>query len=100
MYNLTHGNSVEIWFYLVMQKYRLLDYTPIAHATLTRIARKHLFYKLQQAENFIENPDSVDEYLDKVFKIDSILKVETVEGLLQRVAVDVFCKCFYGAGEI
>lgn len=27
--------------------------------------------------------------LDKVFKIDSILKVETVEGLLQRVAVDV-----------
>lgn len=89
MYNFASGFSVEIWFSLVMQKYRLFDNTPIALATVLRVARKYLASKARRAEDFLENPGSVDEYLDKIFKIDCILQVETIEGKLQRVAVDV-----------
>lgn len=89
MYNFAHGNWVEVWFYLIMQKYRLLDYTPIALATVIKVARKYLPSKAERGEDFLENPDSVDEYLDRIFKIDCILQVETIDGELQRIAVDV-----------
>jgi hypothetical protein len=89
MFNYTKGFSVELWFYLIMQKYRLLDYTPIALATVIRVARQYMPYKAQRGEDFLENPESVEEWLDRIFKMDCILSVETMDGLWQRVAVDV-----------
>lgn len=89
MYNFTQGNSVEIWFYLQMQKLRMIDYTPIALATVIKVIIKYMPYKAQTAEAFIDNPDSVEEWLDRVMKIDCRLCVEQESGAIQRVAVDI-----------
>lgn len=89
MYNFTQGNSVEIWFYLVAQKLRLIDYTPIALATVVKVVRQYMPYKAQRAEEFINNLDSVEEWLDRALKIDCRLCVELESGTVQKVAVDV-----------
>lgn len=89
MYNFSQGDSVEIWFYLQMQKLRLVDYTPLALVTVVKVVRKYLSYKAQIAEAFINNPDSAEEWLDRVMKIDCILSVEQESGAIQRVAVDI-----------
>lgn len=83
------GFSVELWFYLIMQKYRLLDYTPIDLGTVIRVVRQYMPSKAATGEAFLENPENVEEWLDRILKIDSILCVEQADGTLQRVAVDV-----------
>ncbi len=70
--NFTTGYNVELWFYLMMQKMRLLDHTPISIATVTKVAKRHLPGRYERALEFIENPENVEEFIDKVFKIDSV----------------------------
>lgn len=89
MYNFSQGFSIEIWFIFQMQKLRMVDNTPIALATVVRVARQHLPSKTETAFEFIDDPDSVEELLDKIFKIDCILRVEQADGTIQRVAVDI-----------
>lgn len=89
MYNFSQGFSVEVWFNFQMQKLRLADNTPIALATVVRVARLYLPSKTETASEFIDNPDSVEEWLDRVLKVDCILRVEQADGTIQRVAVDV-----------
>lgn len=89
MYNFSQGFSVEVWFNFQMQKLRLADNTPIAPATVVRVARLYLPSKTEIASEFIDNPDSVEEWLDRVLKVDCILRVEQADGTIQRVAVDV-----------
>jgi hypothetical protein len=72
-----------------MWQLRLLDNTPIALATVLRIIKRYLPHKCRTAQEFIDHPDDPDEWLDKVLKIDCILKVEQSDRTLQRVAVDV-----------
>ncbi len=83
------GSGIEIWFEAQMENLRLVDYTPVALATVFRVVRQYLPSKTRTAEEFIDNPESVDELLDKVLKIDIILRVEQADGTIQRVAVDV-----------
>jgi len=83
------GFSVEVWFQAQMENLRLVDYTPIALATVIRVVRQHLPSKAVTGESYINNPKSVDEWMDKILKIDIILRVEQADGTIQRVAVDV-----------
>jgi len=87
--NFRSGYNVELWFYLMMQKMRLLDNTPISLTTAVKIAKRHLPGRYERALEFIENPESIEEFIDRAFKIDCILKVENIEGVALRVAVDV-----------
>ena len=85
----SEGFSVEVWFIFQMQKLRLADNTPIALATVVRVVRFYLPSKTETALEFVDHPDSVEELLDKILKIDCILRVEQADGTIQRVAVDV-----------
>jgi hypothetical protein len=83
------GDEVEVWFYIQMQNLRMTDYTPIALTTVKRVLRQCMPSKAKQGEDFLDNPESVDEWLDKVLKIDCMLNVEQDDGTPQRIAVDI-----------
>lgn len=85
----SHGISVEIWFYLMMQRLRLLDHTPISLASVMKVAKRHLPARIEQGLKFMKDVDDAEEWLDRILKIDNILRIENVDGIVLRVAVDV-----------
>jgi hypothetical protein len=83
------GDAIETWFRHRMKALQLLDHTQVSLSSVISVAKKYLPSKLETVLEYISDPSDSDEWLDKLFKMDAILKIEQIDGTMQRVGIDI-----------
>lgn len=83
------GFQAEVWFRAVMKELKMLGSHPPSLEDIKDVSLQHLSFKARRALRHIKDEEDPEEWLDLVLKIDCLICLETAEGYLLTVGVDV-----------
>ena len=85
----SEGFSAEVWFRLRMENLRMLDGQPPSMSQIKNVLERYFKVRVDRALFHMSNVEDPEEWLDLIFKTDSLLRLQNIEGQSLRIAVDV-----------
>jgi hypothetical protein len=85
----SEGFSAEVWFKLRMENLRMLDRQPPSMSQIKSVLEQYFKVRVERALFHMSNIEDSEEWLDLIFKTDSLLRLQNIVGQSLRIAVDV-----------
>lgn len=85
----SEGFSAEVWFKLRMENLRMLDRQPPSMSQIKNILEQYFKVRVDRALFHMSDVEDPEQWLDLIFKTDSLLRLQNIEGQNLRIAVDV-----------
>ena len=85
----SEGFSAEVWFKLRMENLRMLDRQPPSISQIKNVLEQYFKVRVDRALFHMSDVEDSEQWLDLIFKTDSLLRLQNIEGQNLRIAVDV-----------
>ena len=85
----SEGFSAEVWFKLRMENLRMLDRQPPSMSQIKNVLEQYFKVRVDRALFHMSDVEDPEQWLDLIFKTDSLLRLQNIEGQNLRIAVDV-----------